>query len=83
MAMTIKRISFADEVEPIDIPNLLDIQKESYEDFLQHLTLPTKRASQGLQYIFSNTFPIYDFNGDSYLEFVEYNIGYTKYTIEE
>jgi DNA-directed RNA polymerase subunit beta len=81
--LTIKRISFADKVEPIDIPNLLDIQKKSYEDFLQHLTLPNKRGSQGLQYIFDNTFPIYDFNGDSYLEFVEYNIGYTKYSIEE
>jgi DNA-directed RNA polymerase subunit beta len=81
--LTIQRISFADKVEPIDIPNLLDIQKKSYEDFLQQLTLPNKRGSQGLQYIFDNTFPIYDFNGDSYLEFVEYNIGYTKYTIEE
>ena len=81
--MTIQRISFADKVEPIDIPNLLDIQKKSYEDFLQQLTLPNKRGSQGLQYIFDNTFPIYDFNGDSYIEFVEYNIGYTKYTIEE
>ena len=53
------------------------------KDFLQHHTLPNKRVPQGLQYIFDNTFPIYDFNGDSYLEFVEYNIGYTKYTIEE
>jgi DNA-directed RNA polymerase subunit beta len=61
----------------------LEIQKKSYEDFLQHVTLPTKRESQGLQYIFDNTFPIYDFNGDSYLEFVEYNVGYTKYNIEE
>ncbi len=81
--MTIKRISFADKVEPVEIPNLLEIQKKSYEDFLQHLTLPNRRVSQGLQYIFDNTFPIYDFNGDSYLEFVEYSIGYTKYTIEE
>lgn len=81
--MTIKRLSFADKVEPIEIPNLLEIQKKSYEDFLQHLTLPNKRESQGLQYIFDNTFPIFDFNGDSYLEFVEYNVGYTKYTIEE
>jgi DNA-directed RNA polymerase subunit beta len=81
--LTIKRINFNEKVEPIDIPNLLEVQKKSYEDFLQHLTLPTKRESQGLQYIFDNTFPIYDFNGDSYLEFVEYNVGYTKYTIEE
>jgi DNA-directed RNA polymerase subunit beta len=81
--LTTKRISFAEKVEPIDIPNLLDIQKQSYEDFLQHLTLPNKRLAQGLQYIFENTFPIYDFNGDSYLEFVEYEVGYTKYTIEE
>ncbi len=81
--MTIKRISFADKVEPIEIPNLLEVQKKSYEDFLQHLTLPNKRESRGLQYIFDNTFPIYDFNDDSYLEFVEYNVGYTKYTIEE
>jgi len=81
--LTIKRISFADKVEPIEIPNLLEVQKKSYEDFLQHLTLPNKRESRGLQYIFDNTFPIYDFNDDSYLEFVEYNVGYTKYTIEE
>ena len=81
--MTIKRITFEEKAEPIDIPNLLEIQKKSYEDFLQHSALPNRRVSQGLQYIFDNTFPIFDFNGDSYLEFVEYNIGYTKYTIEE
>jgi DNA-directed RNA polymerase subunit beta len=69
--------------ETVEIPNLLDIQKKSYEDFFQLATLPTKRAAQGLQYIFENTFPIYDFNGDSYLEFIEYSAGYNKYTIEE
>ena len=73
--MTIQRISFTDKADPIEIPNLLEIQKKSYEDFLQHTTLPNRRVSQGLQYIFDNTFPIF--------EFVEYDIGYTKYTIEE
>ncbi len=81
--MKIKRESFAKAPETVAIPNLLDIQKTSYDDFFQLDILPNKRRDQGLQYIFQNTFPIYDFNGDSYLDFIEYSTGYTKYTIEE
>jgi len=81
--LALKRISFAQSGEPVDIPNLLDVQKKSYDDFFQLDTLARKRRPQGLQYIFENTFPIYDFNGDSYLEFLEYNLGFTKFTIEE
>jgi DNA-directed RNA polymerase subunit beta len=81
--LAIQRTSFAHSVEPVEIPNLLDVQKMSYEDFFQLDTLPRKRKPQGLQYIFENTFPIFDFNGDSYIEFLEYALGYTKFSIEE
>jgi len=78
-----ERISFGKKAEPVEIPNLLDVQKKSYYDFLQHNVFPRKRKGQGLQYIFESSFPIYDFNGDSYLEFLEYDVGYPKFTIEE
>jgi len=79
----IKRKSFGQKAEPVEIPNLLAVQKKSYEDFFQYNTLPRKRKAHGLQFIFEGAFPIYDFNGDSFLEFLEYSVGYPKFTIEE
>ncbi|MCI0482273.1 MAG: DNA-directed RNA polymerase subunit beta, partial [Candidatus Dadabacteria bacterium] len=81
--MPIKRISFATIEDPVKIPNLLEIQKKSYDDFFQHETLSQKREDKGLEYIFQSAFPIYDFNGDSYIEFVDYSIGFSKFNIDE
>ena len=60
------------------IPNLLDIQKKSFEEFLQRFTPPDKRKKQGLQEVFLNVFPIQDFTGNLILDFVSYSLGECK-----
>ncbi|MBV9612664.1 MAG: DNA-directed RNA polymerase subunit beta, partial [Acidobacteriaceae bacterium] len=57
------------------IPNLIEVQKRSYERFLQMDLLPKEREDAGLQSVFSSVFPISDFRGLSQLEFVDYSIG--------
>jgi DNA-directed RNA polymerase subunit beta len=57
------------------IPNLIEIQRESYDRFLQMDLLPPERDNTGLQAVFRSTFPISDFRDTSSLEFVEYRIG--------
>jgi DNA-directed RNA polymerase subunit beta len=63
----------------IDIPNLMDMQKQSYERFLQYRGDPDKRENTGLQGVFKSVFPIRDFSGLSSLEFVRYSFGEVKY----
>ncbi len=63
----------------IDIPNLMDMQKQSYERFLQYHGDPDKRENTGLQGVFKSVFPIRDFSGLSSLEFVRYSFGEVKY----
>ncbi|MCZ2149444.1 MAG: DNA-directed RNA polymerase subunit beta [Bryobacterales bacterium] len=59
----------------IPIPNLIEVQKNSYERFLQMDLLPPERDDTGLQSVFSSVFPITDFRGLSQLDFVDYAIG--------
>src|SRR5207249_10060271 len=67
----------------IDIPNLIDIQKRSYEEFLQKDVAPEVRKDQGLQAVFKSVFPIKDFNETASLEFVSYTLSEPKYDVEE
>ncbi|KAF0119365.1 MAG: DNA-directed RNA polymerase subunit beta [bacterium] len=67
----------------IDIPDLIDIQKRSYERFLQKDIDPDKREDIGLQEVFKSVFPIRDFNGTSSLDFVSYDMGEPKYGVDE
>jgi DNA-directed RNA polymerase subunit beta len=67
----------------IDIPNLIDMQKQSYERFLQKDTDPDRREDVGLQGVFKSVFPIRDFSGMSSLEFVRYSFGEVKYDVAE
>jgi len=60
------------------IPNLLDIQKISFVNFLQRFVPPDKRKKQGLQEVFMNIFPIQDFTGNLILDFVSYSLGDCK-----
>ncbi|MFN0123951.1 MAG: DNA-directed RNA polymerase subunit beta, partial [Blastocatellia bacterium] len=59
----------------VRIPNLIEVQRESYERFLQMDLLPAERDNVGLQAVFRSTFPIADFRDTSRLEFVEFRIG--------
>ncbi|OGG50625.1 MAG: DNA-directed RNA polymerase subunit beta [Candidatus Handelsmanbacteria bacterium RIFCSPLOWO2_12_FULL_64_10] len=79
----IERRSYAKLPEPIDMPNLLDIQIDSYRWFLQADILPEQRKNQGLQAVFNSIFPITDVHNFYSLEFVDYSIGAPKYGVEE
>ena len=67
----------------IDLPYLIEIQKNSYDLFLQKDVLPNQRQGIGLQEVFKSVFPIKDFNETASLEFVGYSLGEPKYDVEE
>src|SRR5919197_217125 len=88
MATTIQnnfriRKNFAKINKIIDIPNLIDIQKHSYDKFLQADKAPEQREDSGLQGVFKSVFPIRDFNETSSLEFVSYHLEKPKYDVDE
>ena len=66
------RIDFSKILTQVPIPNLIDVQKLSYERFLQMDRLPSEREDIGLQAVFKSIFPIQDFRKTCSLEFVEY-----------
>ena len=77
------RKNFAKTTSIVEIPHLIEMQRISYEKFLQLNLAPDKREDVGLQGIFKSIFPISDFNGTCFLEFVRYNYGAPKYTVDE
>jgi DNA-directed RNA polymerase subunit beta len=70
-----QRINFSKIPTAIQIPNLIEVQRRSYERFLQMSLLPSEREDAGLQAVFNSVFPITDFRGVSQLDFVDYSIG--------
>ncbi len=74
---------FKNKQEVMNIPNLIEIQKKSYDDFLQKHTVPDKRKNFGLQGVFQSVFPITSYNNSSSIEFVNYSLGEPKYDLEE
>src|SRR5438094_9339475 len=70
-----KRQYFSKIKTSVPIPNLIEIQRESYNRFLQMDALPEERQSIGLQSVFKSVFPISDFRETATLDFVEYHIG--------
>jgi DNA-directed RNA polymerase subunit beta len=77
------RKSFAKNNQVIDIPNLIELQKSSYEAFLQKDVDPDRRGEAGLNGVFKSVFPISDFNNTSSLEFVSYTLEPAKYDVDE
>ncbi|MGH1467691.1 MAG: DNA-directed RNA polymerase subunit beta [Bdellovibrionales bacterium] len=77
------RKSFSKNSVVIDIPNLILLQKQSYEEFLQKDVDPERRDEFGLQSVFQSVFPISDFNKTSSLEFVNYTLEPPKYDVDE
>ena len=69
------RFDFSKIPATIQIPNLIEVQKRSYDRFLQMDALPSERDDAGLQAVFQSVFPITDFRNVSQLDFVEYAIG--------
>src|SRR5467141_3413360 len=67
----------------VEIPSLIEVQKRSYETFLQKDVTPDRREEIGLQAVFKSVFPIADYNDNALLEFDSYHFGDPKYTVEE
>src|SRR5271157_1179495 len=74
---------FGKIVEIAEMPNLIEVQKTSYDQFLQVDKPEGGRKDEGLQAVFSSVFPIKDFSESSLLEYVDYHFEDPKYDVEE
>jgi DNA-directed RNA polymerase subunit beta len=70
-----ERVDFSRIRTSIPMPNLIEVQKKSYERFLQMYIAPEDRKDSGLQSVFKSVFPITDFRETCSLEFLEYSVG--------
>ncbi len=77
------RKSFGRIKSIVDIPDLIGMQRESYDRFLQMDVKPETRSDFGLQSVFNSVFPIKDFTGIASLEFVSYHFGEIKHSVHE
>lgn len=78
-----QRVSYIEKKEIIDLPNLIEIQIKSYNQFLQANKFPDERESIGLQEVFNEILPIKSYDEKTILEFLSYNLGVPKYIPEE
>ncbi|MDQ0317188.1 DNA-directed RNA polymerase subunit beta [Amorphus orientalis] len=69
--------------EVVDMPNLIEVQKASYDQFLMMESAEDERPNEGLQAVFKSVFPISDFSGGALLEFVDYEFEQPKYDVDE
>ena len=77
------RKSFGRIPEAVTMPNLIEVQRSSYEQFLQRDVRPAERNGDGLEAVFKSVFPIKDFNERAVLEYVSYEFEDPKYDVEE
>jgi len=77
------RKSYGSLQDATEMPNLLDVQVRSFEDFLQKDVPPAKRARQGLHGMFLDIFPVTDVHENNSLEYVGYHLGPIRYSIDE
>src|SRR3954453_13447932 len=69
--------------EVAEMPNLIEVQKASYDQFLMVKEPEGGRGDEGLQAVFRSVFPISDFSGAAMLEFVRYDFEAPKYDVDE
>ena len=74
---------FGKNIEVAEMPNLIEVQRESYDQFLQMKEPAGGRANDGLQAVFKSVFPITDFSGQAMLEFVRYEFEQPKFDVDE
>ena len=79
----IERRDFSKIATQVEIPNLIDIQRRSYDRFLQRDVPPQERDDIGLQAAFTSVFPIVDYNETAMIEFLDYAVGAPKYDVRE
>jgi DNA-directed RNA polymerase subunit beta len=77
------RISFGTIKPVLEVPDLLEIQSGSFEEFIQVKSPPEKRDNKGLQSVFTSNFPIFDNKENYRLDFINYSIEKPRFTIEE
>ena len=77
------RKSFGRIPEAVQMPNLIEVQRSSYEQFLQREVRPPQRRDEGIEAVFKSVFPIKDFNERATLEYVSYEFEEPKYDVEE
>jgi DNA-directed RNA polymerase subunit beta len=77
------RRQFGSIGEVAEMPNLIEVQKSSYDDFLMVREPPGGRPDQGLQAVFKSVFPISDFSGRATLDFERYEFEPPKYDVDE
>src|SRR6201998_4496498 len=77
------RKSFGRVAEVAPMPNLIEVQKSSYDHFLQMGVVPEQRTNVGPQEVFQLVFPIRDFSERAQLEFVRYELEGPKYDVDE
>ncbi|MBI9087648.1 MAG: DNA-directed RNA polymerase subunit beta [Desulfobacterium sp.] len=77
------RKEFGSKSRVVDIPDLIGMQRTSFERFLQRDAFPENREDIGIHLVFKSVFPIKDFTGTSSLEYVSYSFGETKHSVEE
>src|SRR5437868_7140319 len=77
------RKTFGRVAEVAPMPNLIEVQKSSYDHFLQMGVVPEQRGNVGLQEVFKSVFPIRDFSERAQLEFVRYELEAPKYEVDE
>ncbi|HXQ10445.1 MAG TPA: DNA-directed RNA polymerase subunit beta [Caulobacteraceae bacterium] len=77
------RKSFGRIPEAVQMPNLIEVQRSSYEQFLQREVRPSERRDEGIEAVFKSVFPIKDFNERATLEYVSYEFEEPKYDVEE
>jgi len=78
-----KRISFGRIPTILDAPDLLSIQTQTFEEFIQQDVAPELRENKGLQNVFTANFPIFDNKENYRLDFIEYVIETPRFSIEE
>ncbi len=83
VSTTTKRINFASVKNPLPYPDFLDVQLQSFRDFLQLDTPTEKRKNEGLYKVFAENFPIADTRNNFVLEFLDYYIDPPRYTLDE
>ena len=67
----------------LEMPNLIEVQRASYDQFLQHGLVEAQRTDDGLQGVFRSVFPIRDFSDRAELHFVRYTFEEPKYDVDE
>ncbi len=77
------RKSFGRIPETVQMPNLIEVQKSSYEQLLQRYVPAAERKDQGIHFVFKSVFPIKDFSESALLEYVSYEFEQPKFDVEE